>query len=67
MEVIVTLVRLVYHDVPHIRLKLEVADAALLDVSHHIWEHTLDEVSTDTSRIVFLAAQSLGYIPNKVP
>ena len=67
MEVIVALIRLVYHDVPHIRLKLEVADAVLLDVSHHIWEHTLDEVSTDTSRIVFLAAQSLGYIPDKVP
>lgn len=67
MEVIVTLVWLVYHDVPHIRLKLEVADAVLLDVSHHIWEHTLDEVSTDTSRIVFLAAQSLGYVPDKVP
>ena len=64
---IVTLVRLVYHDVPCIGLELEVADAVLLDVSHHIWEHTLDEICTDTSRIVFLAAQSLGYIPDKVP
>ena len=62
METIVTLVRLVYHDVPSIGLELEVADAVLLDVSHHIGEHTLDEVGTDTSRIVFLAAQSLGYI-----
>lgn len=67
MEVIVTLVRLVYHDAASIRLKLEVADAVLLDVSHHIGEHTLDEVCTDTSRIVFLAAQPLGYIPNKMP
>lgn len=64
---IVAFVRLVYHDVPSIRVELEVADAILLDVSHYIREHTLDEVSTDTSRIVFLAAQSLGYIPNKVP
>ena len=64
---IVTLVRLVYHDVPCIGLELEVADAVLLDVSHHIWEHTLDEICTDTSRIVFLAAQPLGYIPDKVP
>ncbi len=67
MEVIVTIVRLIYHDVSCIRLELEVADAILLDVSHHIREHTLDEVSTDTSRIIFLAAQSLGYIPDKVP
>lgn len=64
---IVAFVRLVYHDVPSIRLELEVADAILLDVSHYIREHTLDEVGTDTSRIVFLAAQSLSYIPNKVP
>ena len=67
MEVIVTIVRLIYHDVSCIRLELEVADAILLDVSHHIREHTLDEVSTDTSRIIFLAAQSLGYSPDKVP
>ena len=64
---IVAFVRLVYHDVPSIRLELEVADAILLDVSHYIREHTLDKVGTDTSRIVFLAAQSLGYIPDKVP
>ena len=67
MEMIVTLVRLVYHDIPHIRLKLEIADAVLLYISHHIGEHTLDEVGADTFRIVFLAAQSLGYIPDKVP
>ncbi len=67
MEVIVTLVWLVYHDAASIGLELEIADAVLLDVSHHIWEHALDEVCTNTSRIVFLAAQSLGYIPDKVP
>ena len=67
MEVIVALVRLVYHDAASIRLELEVADAVLLNVSHHIGEHTLDEVGTDTSRIVFLAAQSFGYVPDKVP
>ena len=67
MEVIVTIVRLIYHDVSCIRLELEVADAVLLDVSHHIREHTLDKVCTDKSGIVFLAAQSLGYIPDKVP
>ena len=67
MEVIVTLVRLVYHDAASIGLELEISDAVLLDVSHHIWEHALDEVCTNTSRIVFLAAQSLGDIPDKVP
>lgn len=39
---IVTLVRLVYHDVPCIGLELEVADAILLNVSHHIGEHALN-------------------------
>ena len=67
MEVIVTLIRLIYHDAASIGLKLEVANAVLLNVSHYIGEHTLDEVCTDTSRIVFLAAQSLGDIPDKVP
>ena len=43
MELIVTLVRLVYHDIPYIWLKLEITDAVLLDVSHHIGEHALDE------------------------
>ena len=66
MEVIVALVRLVYYDISCIRLELEIADAILLDVSHYIGEHTLDEVCTDTSRIVFLAAQSLGYVPDKM-
>ena len=67
MEVIVTLVRLIYHDAASIGLKLEVANAVLLNVSHYIGEHTLDEVGTDTSRVVLLAAQPLGYVPDKVP
>ena len=67
MEVIVTLVWLVYHDVPHIRLKLEIANAVKFYVSHHVWKHTLNEDSAYFARIVFLAAQSLGYIPDKVP
>ena len=67
MEVIVTLVRLIYQDVPSIGLELEVADAVLLDVSHHVWKHPLDEDGAYFTRVVFLAAQSLGYIPNKMP
>ena len=67
MEVIVILVRLVYHDISCIWLKLEIADAVKFYVFHYVREHTLDEVCTNTSRIVFLAAQSLGYIPDKVP
>ena len=67
MEMKVIIIWFVNHNVTLVRLELEVADAILLDVSHYIREHTLDEVGTDTSRIVFLAAQSLGYIPNKVP
>ena len=43
MEVIVTLVRLVYHDAASIWLKLEVADAVKSYVSHHVWKHPLDE------------------------
>ena len=46
---------------------LKPADAVLLYVSHYIGEHTLDEVGTDTSRIVFLATQPLGYVPDNVP
>ena len=67
MEVIVTLVRLIYHDASCIRLELEVADAILLDVSHHVWKHPLDEDGAYFARVVFLAAQSFGYIPNKMP
>ena len=41
MEVIVALVRLVYHDAASIGLELEIADAAKFYVSHHIGEHRL--------------------------
>ena len=53
MEVIVTLVRLIYHDAASIGLKLEVANAVLLNVSHYIREHTLriDEVRIEEVRI----------------
>ena len=67
MEVIVTLVRLVYYDISCIGLELEVAYAVQFYVSHHVWKHPLDEVGTDTSSIVFLTAQPLGYVPDKVP
>ena len=67
MEMIVTLVRLIYQDVPSIGLKFEIADAVKFDVSHYVWKHPLDEDGAYFARIVFLAAQSLGYIPDKVP
>ena len=67
MEVIVTLVRLVYHDVACIWLKLEVADAVKFYVFHYVRKHTLNEDGAYFARVVFLAAQSLSYIPDKVP
>ena len=67
MEVIVTLVRLVYHDISCIWLKLEVADAVKFYVFHYVRKHTLNEDGAYFARVVFLAAQSLGYIPDKVP
>ena len=67
MEVIVILVRLVYHDISCIWLKLEIADAVKFYVSHHVWKHPLDEDGAYFARVVFLAAQSLGYVPDKVP
>ena len=66
MEMIVTLIWLVYHDVPHIRLKLDIADAVKFYVSHHVWKHPLDKDGAYFARVVFLAAQPLGYIPDKV-
>ncbi len=63
MEVIITLVRLVYHDAASIRLKLEIADAVKFYVSHHVWKHPLDEDGAYFACVVFLAAQSLGYVP----
>ena len=41
MEVIVILVRLVYHDISCIWLKLEIADAVKFYVSQHVWKHPL--------------------------
>ena len=67
MEMIVTLVRLVYHDAASIGLELEVADAVKFYVLHHIGKHPFDKDGTYFTRIVFLAAQPLGYVPDKVP
>ena len=67
MEMIVTLVWLVYHDAASIRLELEIAYAVKFYVSHHIREHTLDEDGAYFASVVFLAAQPLGYVPYKVP
>ena len=67
MEVIVTLVRLVYHDISCIWLKLEVADAVKFYVFHYVRKHTLNEDGAYFARVVFFAAQSLSYIPDKVP
>ena len=36
VEMVVIFIWLVYHDATLVRLKLEVADAVLLDVLHHI-------------------------------
>ena len=66
MEMIVTLVRLIYQDVPSIGLKFEIANAVKFDVSHYVWKHPLNEDGAYFARVVFLAAQPLGYIPDKV-
>ena len=63
---VVIFIRLVYHDVPHIRLKLEIADAIKFNVFHYVWKHPLNEDGAYFARVVFLAAQPLGYIPDKV-
>ena len=67
MEVIVALVWLVYHDASSIGLELEVADAIKFYVLHHVWKHPLNEDGAYFACIVFLAAQSLGNVPDKVP
>ncbi len=67
MEVIVPLVWLVYHDVPSIGLELEIADAVKFYVLHYVWKHSLNEDGAYFAWIVFLAAQSLSYVPDKVP
>lgn len=56
MGMIVTLVRLIYQDVPSIGLKLEIADAVKFDVSHYVWKHPFDEDGAYFARVVFLAA-----------
>ena len=43
---IVTLIRLVYHDAASIGLKLEIADAVKFYVSHHVWKHPLKMART---------------------
>ena len=54
MEMIVTLIRLVYHDAASIGLKLEIADAVKFYVSHHVWKHPLDEDGEYFASVVFL-------------
>ena len=66
MEVIVTIFGFIYHDVACIGLELEIADAVNFYVSHCIGEHTFDEDGAYFTRVVFLAAQPLGYVPDKV-
>ena len=66
MEMIVTLIRLVYHDATLVRLELEITDTVLLDVLHHIGKHRLDEVCTCITVIAGLGTQTFTYIPNKV-
>ncbi len=56
MEMIVTLVRFIYQDVPSIGLKFEIADVVKFDVSHYVWKHPLDEDGAYFARVVFLAA-----------
>ena len=56
MGMIVTLVRLIYQNVPSIGLKFEIADAVKFDVSHYVWKHPLDEDGAYFARVVFLAA-----------
>ncbi len=67
METIVAFVRLVYHDAACIGLELEVADAIKFYVLHHIGKHPFDEDGAYFARVVFLAAQPLGYVPDKMP
>ena len=66
MEVIVALIRLVNNDAASIWLELEVADAVKFNVLHCVGEHPFDKDGAYFARIVFLAAQPLGYVPDKV-
>ena len=67
MEVIVALVRLIYHDTSSIGLELEIAYAVKFYVLHHVGKHPFDKDGAYFARVVFLAAQPLGYVPDKVP
>ena len=67
MEVIVALVRFVYHDAASIGLELKVADAVKFYVLHHVGKHPFDKDGEYLARVVFFAAQPLGYVPDKVP
>ena len=67
MEMVVAFFRLVYHDAASIGLELEVADAVKFYILHHVRKHPLDKDGAYFARIVFLAAQPLGYVPNKMP
>ena len=53
---IITLIRLVYHDAASIGLELEVAYAIKFYVFHYVRKHPLDEDGAYFARIVFLAA-----------
>ena len=67
MEAIIAFFRLVYHDAASIGLELEVADAVKFYVLHHVGKHPFDKDGAYFARVVFPAAQPLGYVPNKVP
>ena len=67
METEVIFVRFVYHDATLIGLELEVTDAVLLNVLHHIRKHRLDEVCTCIAVVAILGTQAFTDIPNKVP
>ena len=59
---VVIFIRLVYHDAPLVRLELEVTDAILLDVLHHIRKHRLDEVCTCIAVVAILGTQAFTEI-----
>ena len=63
---VVIFIRFVYHDATLVRLELEVADAVLLDVLHHIGKHRLDEVCPCITIVAVPGTQSFTDIPNKV-
>ena len=57
VEMVVIFIRLVYHDATLVWLELEVADAVLLDVLHHIGKHRLDEICACIPIIAVLGTQ----------